>query len=63
MGTMPDPVDNPIRKTVTLPGSVWDRVAAMRFDHRISTEAEAVRRIVVAGLEAHNKAPNGHGEV
>lgn len=42
--------DPPVRKTVTLPASMWRRVASYRFSNEISTEVEAVRRIVEAGL-------------
>jgi hypothetical protein len=52
---MSTPDDPPIRKTVTLPASMWKAVSDYRFSERIGTEAEALRRIVAAGLRAEAK--------
>jgi hypothetical protein len=49
---MPKPIDTPVRKSITLPKSLWDEIVALRFELKISTEAEAVRRIVTAGIKA-----------
>jgi len=44
--------DPPIRKTVTLPASMWDDIAEYRHTNRISAEAEAVRRLLQDALAA-----------
>ena len=38
------------RKSVTLPTALWEAVSDYRFEARIKTEAEAVRRLIEAGL-------------
>ena len=43
------------RKSVTLPDSMWAEVAEFRFSERIGSEAEALRRLVQAGLRAEAK--------
>jgi dsDNA-specific endonuclease/ATPase MutS2 len=40
------------RKTVTLPAEVWELVDDYRFAKRFRTETEAIRRLIVRGLEA-----------
>jgi hypothetical protein len=60
MVTMPaKPTDDPIiRKTVGLPASVWAQVQAFQEALHIKYDADAVRRLVTAGLEvyaAHHK--------
>jgi hypothetical protein len=42
----------PSRKSITLPQRMWEDISAYRFDNRITSEAEAVRRVVQAGLDA-----------
>ncbi|HYZ31936.1 MAG TPA: hypothetical protein VE684_06590, partial [Crenalkalicoccus sp.] len=56
MGRPPPPEPNE-RKNVTLPRSLWAAVAAYRFAERIGTEAEAVRRLLRAGLRAETGQP------
>jgi triphosphoribosyl-dephospho-CoA synthetase len=47
-----------IRKSVLLPSTMWEAVADYRFSRRIGSEAEAVRRLVEAGVRAENaRAP------
>lgn len=46
------PQDPPERKSVTMPRSMWRDIAKFQNDERIATEAEALRRVVVAGLRA-----------
>jgi hypothetical protein len=46
---LPEPVT---RKTVSLPDSMWEEIANFRFEQRIGSEAEAVRRLLLAGLRA-----------
>lgn len=40
------------RKTVTLPVSLWAEISIFRHGQRIGTEAEALRRLIQAGLRA-----------
>jgi hypothetical protein len=40
------------RKTITLPDQLWDQVDEYRHNQRISSEAEAFRRLVRLGLDA-----------
>jgi hypothetical protein len=44
--------DPPERKTVVMPQSMWRDIRDFRKTERISTEAEALRRVVTAGLKA-----------
>lgn len=48
----------PLRKTLALPEELWDRVSAFRFDNRIQSEVEAVRRLIESGL-AQEEAVHG----
>ena len=45
-----------MRKSVTLPASMWLEIADYRFSERIGTEAEAVRRLVQSALKAAAKS-------
>jgi hypothetical protein len=47
-----DPV---IRKTVSLPTSVWRRIEDFQFENRVKRDAEAIRRLIELGLEAAKK--------
>jgi len=40
--------DLPIRKSVTMPGHMWDAVDQFQKAESITTEAEALRRVVLA---------------
>lgn len=53
MDRTPEPAT---RKSVTLPNSMWAEVAEFRFSERIGSEAEALRRLVQAGLRAEAEA-------
>jgi hypothetical protein len=44
------PKDPPERKSVTMPRSMWRDIAKFQTAERITTEAEALRRVVLAGL-------------
>lgn len=44
------------RRQISLPDAVWARVVDYRFAERIPSEAEAVRRLIQAGLDAEEKA-------
>ena len=43
------------RKTMALPDSMWAEINAYRRVERITTEVEAVRRLVLAGLRTEEK--------
>jgi len=45
----PDP---PIRKTVSLPTSLWQQIEDFQFQHRVKRDAEAVRQLIELGLRA-----------
>ena len=40
------------RKIVSVPAELAEAIADFRFGERISTEAEAIRRLIEAGLHA-----------
>jgi hypothetical protein len=43
------------RKIVSLPADIAKAIEDFRFEERISTEAEAIRHLIVAGLEAKGR--------
>jgi metal-responsive CopG/Arc/MetJ family transcriptional regulator len=47
------PLESSTRKSVTLPDSLWQELADFRFANRISSEAEAIRRIIRDGLDVN----------
>lgn len=49
---MADTEDPIIRKSVSLPTSLWKRIEDFQFDHRVKRDAEAIRQLVELGLEA-----------
>lgn len=49
-----DPI---VRKVMALPIPLWKRLNDWRFGEHISTEVEAVRRLIEAGLDAEEKRP------
>jgi hypothetical protein len=49
---MPDNVDPQIRKTVSLPVSVWRLVEDFRWGERVKYESEALDRLIRRGLAA-----------
>jgi hypothetical protein len=42
---------------VTLPAELAEAIETYRFDHRIRTEAEAIRRLLERGLAAESGRP------
>lgn len=44
--------DPAFRKSVSMPESMWMDIARYQREERITTEAETIRRIVLAGLRA-----------
>jgi hypothetical protein len=49
MSENPDPV---IRKTVSLPASLWRQIEDFQFENRIKRDAQGVRRLLELGLKA-----------
>jgi hypothetical protein len=49
----------PIRKALQFTSEQWESVVAFRFDQKIATEAEAVRRLIALGLKAAKAAQLG----
>ena len=50
----------PVRKALQFTAEQWEQVRAFRFEQKIDTEAEAIRRLIAAGLRAtgeSDKAP------
>ena len=41
-----------VRKLVSIPREVWEKVDDYRFENRIKTESEAIRRLIELGLKA-----------
>jgi hypothetical protein len=55
MTTESDPV---IRKSVSLPTSLWKRIEDYQFEHRVKRDAEAVRQLIELGLAASKTGVN-----
>lgn len=53
----PKPPEPMLRKTVTLPESVWTEVEGYRLSQGIGSQMETLRRLVQAGLRAERKRP------
>ncbi len=49
--------DTNVRKLVTLPKTLVQAIDDYRFEQRIKTEAEAIRRLIELGLEASKAQP------
>ena len=49
MTERPDP---PVRKTISLPTSVWQRIEDFQFANRVKRDNEALRRLIELGLQA-----------
>ena len=50
----------PVRKALQFTAEQWEQVRAFRFDAKIDTEAEAVRRLIEFGLQAAKIEPAQH---
>jgi hypothetical protein len=42
----------PVRKALQFTAEQWEQVRAFRFEQKIGTEAEAIRRLIELGLKA-----------
>jgi Arc/MetJ-type ribon-helix-helix transcriptional regulator len=51
----PPPIEPVARKSVSLPVSVWERISEYRYENHFGSESEAIRRILLAGLDAEAK--------
>ena len=58
MKTSPDPIPS-TRKTLALPDTLWDAINEYRFEQRIPSEVEAVRRILSEWLAEQPKKRRG----
>ena len=47
--------EHDMRKAVSIPRELAEAIADYRFDERISTESEAIRLLIVAGLQAKGR--------
>jgi hypothetical protein len=56
MSEKSDPV---VRKTVSLPSSVWKQIEDFQFANRIKRETEAIRRLIEIGLDTPDPEPGG----
>ena len=56
MHSMPKETLYPIKKLIYLTTETAERVRAYRFDQRIETDNEAIRRLIEAGLSAQKPA-------
>ena len=52
MRPMTERTDPPVRKTVSLPASVWQQIEDYQFANRVKRDAEAIRRLIELGLRA-----------
>ena len=50
--TMSESNDPIVRKTVSLPASVWRQIEDFQFGNRLKRETEAIRRLIDLGLDA-----------
>ncbi len=48
-------MDKTSRKSITLPDTLWAAITEFRFEQRIGTEAEAVRRLLLTGIAESNQ--------
>lgn len=60
---MSDEKDEIIRKTVSLPASLWRRIDDYQFAVRLKRETMAVRQLLEIGLEAHERDQAKAGSV
>ncbi|WP_158295629.1 hypothetical protein [Crenalkalicoccus roseus] len=54
---MSESADPVVRKTVSLPTSVWRQIEDYQFENRIKRDAEAIRRLIELGLKAAKDQP------
>jgi metal-responsive CopG/Arc/MetJ family transcriptional regulator len=58
---MSDNPEQPIRKTVSLPAKLWQRIEDYQFQHWVKRDAEAVRQLIQLGLDAAEKQQKPKG--
>jgi hypothetical protein len=60
---MPRPknIEKPIRKMVSVSAQSARAIAEYRFEHRLATESEAIRRLIEAGLQKLASKPDDQG--
>jgi hypothetical protein len=47
----PKDIENPVQRMVSLSAETTKAIDEYRFEHRMKTESEAIRRLIEAGLE------------
>jgi Arc/MetJ-type ribon-helix-helix transcriptional regulator len=52
---MPTQPEKPIRKSVSLPATMWEDVEEYRVKERIATASETIRRLVHAALRREKR--------
>jgi hypothetical protein len=55
---MARPAEFPVKKLIAITPEVAKAIEDYRFDKRLKTEAEAMRRLIEAGLRAEKAAPS-----
>jgi len=46
-----------VQKLIAMPRELAEKVSEYRFDNRLPSEAEAIRRLIQRGLASHDSAP------
>jgi hypothetical protein len=59
---MSDTSDQIVRKSVSLPSSLWALIDDYRFQKRIRSDADTIRRLIELGLEAATSAQTEKAE-
>lgn len=44
--------EDKVRKLITIPDPLWERISAFRWSNRVGTETQALRLLLEKGLEA-----------
>ena len=47
------------QKLIAMPKSLAEQVSEFRYDNRLPSEAEAIRRLIMLGLEVSRRDNNG----
>jgi hypothetical protein len=53
--SMPVNADTTVRKMLSIPRELWQAIEDYRFERRIKTESEALRKLIEAGLRAEKQ--------
>lgn len=50
------------RKSIKVPEEVWEAIIDIQHEERMASQAEAVRRILIAGISAIRQNRNENGQ-